>query len=73
MQNTNIYQFKVSHYGERQVKTWIPPIEAKTYVQALDKVYSDETVESVTLLFIILPDETQVSSPLNPTDYDIRE
>ncbi len=69
----NIYQFKVSYYGERHVTSWYPPIEAKTYQQALAKLYRDADVESATLQIIILPDETEITSRHlhNPSQYDL--
>ncbi len=69
---TNIYTFKVTFYGDRNLGIWYPPIEAKTYQQAIDKVYSNENIESATLQVIVQPDGNTISKFGTPGNYDIK-
>ena len=69
---TNIYTFKVTFYGDRNLGVWYPPIEARTYQQAIDKVYSNETIESATLKVLVTPTGETVTKFGTPGNYDIK-
>ena len=71
----NIYTFKVTFYGDRNTEFWYPPIQAKTYSQAVHKLYNNSDIESATLKCIALPDGTAIAGTKNlsnPTNYDLK-
>jgi len=69
---TNIYTFKVTFYGDRNLGVCYPATEARTYQQSIDKVYCNETIESATLKVLVTPTGETITKFGTPGNYDLK-